>query len=87
MPRTTGRNLPELILPFIDELGGWKINIPNTIKGQQLADNLAAHLTIFADELPNMTTDAVAAQHLSHHVAAALVGVKATEEGGGGDSN
>lgn len=87
MPLTTGRNLPELILPFIDELGGWKIDIPNTINGQQLADNLAAHLTIFAEELPNMTSDAVAAQHLSHHVAAAMMGVKATGKGGSGDSN
>jgi len=69
-------DMPELKVPLIHEgaLGKWKINVPDSVDGPKLKDNLLKHLTM-ADEMkdkwPADVNDAYRA--VSHHVLEALL--------------
>jgi hypothetical protein len=65
--------LPELQVPLIHEMGGWKIDVPDNVTGEQLRDNLLKHLTMADDDKANWPSDVNDAYRaVSHHVLAAI---------------
>lgn len=84
--------LPELKVPLIHELPDmWKIDVPDSVTGQKLYDNLLKHLTMVnehKDQWPSDVNDAYRA--VSHHVLMAILDVdeNATAAGAqiGGDT-
>jgi len=68
-----GHGLPELQIPMIHEMGGWKIDVPDNITGEQLRDNLLKHLTMADDDKANWPSDVNDAYRaVSHHVLASI---------------
>jgi len=70
-------NLPELKVPLIHELPDmWKIDVPDSVTGQKLYDNVLKHLTManeMKDQWPADVNDGYRA--ISHHVLAAVLDV------------
>jgi len=70
-------NLPELKVPLIHELPDmWKIDVPDSVTGQKLYDNLLKHLTMadeHKDQWPADVNDAY--RMVSHHVLMAILDV------------
>ncbi len=68
--------LPALTVKMLHEMpDNWRIDIDDAMTGQQLHDNLLAHLTQFGDDSANWPADKTEAYRLaSHHVLAALAG-------------
>ena len=70
-------NLPELKVPLIHELPDmWKIDVPDSVTGQKLYDNLLKHLTMAdeqKDQWPSDVNDAY--RMVSHHVLMAILDV------------
>jgi hypothetical protein len=71
--------LPELKVPLIHELPDmWKIDVPDSVTGQKLYDNLLKHLTMVneqKDQWPSDVNDAY--RMVSHHV---LLGILDVDE-------
>jgi hypothetical protein len=69
--------LPELKVPLIHELPDmWKIDVPDSVTGQKLYDNLLKHLTMAdeqKDQWPSDVNDAY--RMVSHHVLMAILDV------------
>jgi len=69
--------LPELKVPLIHELPDvWKIDVPDSVTGQKLYDNLLKHLTMAneqKDQWPSDVNDAYRA--VSHHVLMAILDI------------
>jgi len=69
--------LPELKVPLIHELPDlWKIDVPDSVSGQKLYDNLLKHLTMAneqKDQWPADVNDAYRA--VAHHVLMAVLDV------------
>lgn len=72
-------DLPEVRSSLLHEhLVGWKFEVPNTLTGQQLHDNLLKHLTMIADHPEQWPADADTAYGLvTHHVLMAIYNVDA----------
>jgi len=73
----TSHGAPEVTIPFVQESGLWKINIPNTVDGQVLHDNLLAAvkaLNLAAPTWPD--SDVEAAQAVTHSILAAVMNQK-----------
>lgn len=69
--------MPELMVSMIHELpDAWKIDVPDTVDGQKLHDQLLKHLTMFGNDKDKWPADVnEASRMLSHHVLAAVYGV------------
>ena len=69
--------LPEIRTSLLREhLVGWKFEVPNTITGQQLHDNLVKRLTAIADHPDQWPSDVDSAYGLvTHHVLMAIYNV------------
>jgi hypothetical protein len=68
--------LPALHCSLVQELGGWKIDIPNNITGQQLHDNLLKHLNHISDMQAKWPVDENAASlAFAHHILMGVYGV------------
>jgi hypothetical protein len=69
--------LPELKVPLIHELPDlWKIDVPDSVTGQKLYDNLLNHLTMAdqqKDQWPSDVNDAY--RQVAHHVLMAVLDV------------
>src|SRR5436190_14084915 len=68
--------LPQVNVSLVHELLNWKVDVPNTISGQQIHDRLLSHLTYLgdhADQWPSDKKDAAAM--FTHHVAMAVYGL------------
>jgi hypothetical protein len=69
--------LPELKVPLIHELPDvWKIDVPDSVTGQKLYDNLLKHLTMAneqKDKWPSDVNDAY--REVAHHVLMAVLDV------------
>ena len=69
--------LPELKVPLIHELPDvWKIDVPDSVDGKKLYDNLLTHLTMcneHKDKWPSDVNDAYRA--VTHHVLMAILDV------------
>lgn len=67
--------MPALYIPLINEMPGmWKIDVPDSVDGRKLYDNLLTHLTKFGeskDQWPMDVNDAYRAA--SHHVFMAIM--------------
>jgi hypothetical protein len=81
--------LPALNVSFIHELPAWRVDVPNTLTGQQLHDNLLKHLTHVANAQADWPADKnEAALLIAHHVLLGAYGVDVSssgEPGRGGD--
>jgi len=73
----SSHGLPELKVPLIHELPDmWKIDVPDSVTGQKLYDNLLKHLTMAdeqKDQWPSDVNDAY--RMVSHHVLMAILDV------------
>jgi len=73
----SSHGLPELKVPLIHELPDmWKIDVPDSVTGQKLYDNLLKHLTManeHKDQWPSDVNDAY--RMVSHHVLMAILDV------------
>ena len=69
--------MPELMVSMIHELpDAWKIDVPDTVDGQKLHDQLLKHLTMFGNDKDKWPADVnEASRMLSHHVLVAVYGV------------
>lgn len=70
--------LPQLNVSLIHEAGGYRIDVPDTVTGQQFHDKLLAHLTQLgenANQWPAEKKDA--AMMFAHHVLMAAYGLDA----------
>ena len=68
--------LPALNVSLMQELQGWRIDVPNTLTGKQLHDGLLKHLTHVADMQARWPADKnEAAAMVAHHVLLAAYGV------------
>jgi hypothetical protein len=78
--------LPELKVPLIHELPDvWKIDVPDSVTGQKLYDNLLKQLTManeHKDQWPTDINDAYRA--ISHHVLMAVLDVDESTAGAAG---
>jgi hypothetical protein len=79
-------SLPELKVPLIHELPDvFKIDVPDSVTGQKLYDNLLKHLTManeHKDQWPSDINDAYRA--ISHHVLMAVLDVDENATGANG---
>ena len=74
-PKSHG--LPALNVSLMKELGGYRVDVPNTVTGQQLKDNLSKHLDHLiqgADQWPKEAWQAQTA--IAHHILAGVYGVE-----------
>jgi len=84
--------LPELKVPLIHELPDmWKIDVPDSVDGKTLYDNLLNHLTMLDENKDQWPADVNDAYRLvSHHVLMAILNVDKNAPGGaaniGGDT-
>jgi hypothetical protein len=70
------RDLPAVHVSLIQEAGGWKIDLPNNISGQQIHDNLLKRLTQVYDMQAQWPADPNAAElAITHRVMLGLYGV------------
>ena len=68
--------LPALNVSLIDELQGWRVDVPNTLSGQQLHDSLLKHLTHVSQMQAQWPADKnEAALMVAHHVLLGAYGV------------
>ena len=69
--------LPELQVPLIHELPDvWRIDVPDSVTGQKLYDNLLTHLTMANEQKDQWPSDVNEAyRHVSHHVLMAVLDV------------
>ena len=68
---------PALHVSMIREAGGWRVDVPNRLSGQQLHDNLLKHLThvsMHSNQWPDDENQAAAL--IAHHVLMAMNGVE-----------
>jgi hypothetical protein len=65
----------DLVVPFIHEMpDAWKIDVPDSIDGQRLYDNLLKHVTMFDEDRANWPADVNEAYRTaSRHVLAAVM--------------
>jgi hypothetical protein len=79
-------SLPELKVPLIHELPDvWKIDVPDSVTGQKLYDNVLKHLTManeHKDQWPSDINDAY--RMVSHHVLMAVLDVDESAAGAAG---
>jgi hypothetical protein len=70
--------LPAVHVSLMQEAGGWKIDLPNNVTGQQLHDNLLKHLTMINDMQAQWPASPEAAElAFTHHIMMGLYGVDA----------
>jgi hypothetical protein len=75
--------LPAVNVSLMQEAGGWKIDLPNNVSGQQLHDNLLKHMTQASDMQAKWPADANAAElAITHHIMLGLYGVDAEPKEG-----
>jgi hypothetical protein len=71
--------MPNLYIPLINEFpGNWKIDVPDSVDGRKLYDNLLTHLTMLDEnkaQWPADVNDAYRA--VSHHVFMAVMDMPA----------
>jgi hypothetical protein len=68
--------LPAVNVSLVHEAGGWKVDAPNTLTGQQLHDNLLKHMTHVTEMSAQWPADVKQAEMaVSHHILAAVYGV------------
>lgn len=80
--------LPALNVSMVQELQGWRIDVPNTLTGQQLHDSLLKHLTHVSDAKAQWPADrGDAAALVAHHVLLAAYGVDVEPAGDETESN
>jgi len=65
--------LPELTLPFVNENGKWKLDVPDTLDPGTLHGNLTKALTELQDLSKMPATEVDAARHVSHRILAAVM--------------
>jgi len=78
---TGSHGMSGLTASLIHESGGWKFDVPNSLTGQRLYDNLVANLNyvdLHKDQLPSDVNDAY--RMVSHAVTAALYDVRLSNE-------
>jgi hypothetical protein len=69
-------NLPALNLSLVNELGGWKLDIPNTRTGKQIHDDVLTHLTWLGENTSQWPADKTEAYRLvAHHVLMGIYGL------------
>jgi hypothetical protein len=79
--------LPTVNLSLIQELQGYRVDIPNNITGQQLHDSLLKHLTHVSDMQAQWPANEQDAQLLvAHHIALGVYGVDADASRAGADA-
>ena len=73
----SSHGLPELKVPLIHELPDmWKIDVPDSVTGQKLYDNLLKHLTMADEQKDQWPADVNDAYRMvSHHVLMAILDV------------
>jgi len=78
--------LPELKVPLIHELPDvWKIDVPDSVDGKKLYDNLLTHLTMTNEQKDQWPADVNDAYRLvSHHVLTAILDVHEDARGAAG---
>ena len=65
----------DLLVPMIEELVNWRVDVPNRVGGADLRTNLSRHLHQVAAELPALKmNEAEAQRHVTQHVLLALMG-------------
>jgi len=75
-PEARAGKQPALNVSLIQELGGWRIDVPNTTTGQQLHDNLLKHLNHLADMQSQWPVEPEVAELVfARHVLMAVYGV------------
>ena len=73
----TSHGAPALNVSMIREAGGWRVDVPNRLSGQQLHDNLLKHLTHVSMHSNQWPSDEnAAAAMIAHHVLMAVNGVE-----------
>jgi hypothetical protein len=74
---TESHGLPELKVPLIHELPDlWKIDVPDSVTGQKLYDNLLNHLTMADEQKDQWPADVNEAYRtVAHHVLMAVLDV------------
>lgn len=80
-PKSHG--LPALNVSLVSEAQGYRIDVPNTVTGQQLKDNLSKHLDHLIQGKDQWPKDAWQAQMaIAHHVLAGVYGVEGQQSDG-----
>lgn len=75
--------LPAVHVSLIQEATGWKIDLPNSVTGQQLHDNLLKHMDMINDMQAKWPADANAAElAFTHHIMLGLYGADAEPKEG-----
>jgi len=70
--------LPAVHVSLMQEAGGWKIDLPNNVSGQQLHDNLLKHMNMISDHQAQWPASPEAAElAFTHHIMMGLYGVDA----------
>lgn len=77
VPQAHGQ--PELSVLMIHELpDNWRIDLPDTVSGRELHDNLLKHLTYLGENVGKWpASEAEAYRQFTHHVLAAMMGLDA----------
>jgi len=69
--------MPALTVPLIHEAGGWKIDVPDSVDGATLRQNLIDHLTMVKDMKDQWPSDRQEAERaVTHHVLMAVMNQK-----------
>jgi len=74
-----GHGMPDLSLAFVGEGGKWRLDIPDTVDGKKLHDNLLAALTALQDSSTWDADKVTAARGVAHRILAAVM-----DKGGAG---
>ena len=64
--------MPAVSLPFVNENGKWKLDVPDTLDPQTLHTNLTKALTELQDMSKFPETEVAAARHVAHRILAAV---------------
>jgi len=68
-----GHGMPDLSLAFVGEGGKWRLDIPDTVDGKKLHDNLLAALTALQDSSTWDADKVTAARGVAHRILAAVM--------------
>ena len=72
-----GHGLPALTVPLVKDNVAWRIDLPDTVNGQGLKDQVLAHVTMVGDTRAQWPADSLEAKRaVVHHVLAGLLGAR-----------
>jgi len=69
----TSHGLPDLTIPFVEESKKWKIQVPDTLDGAKLHDNLKAALTDIGDKSKWPDSEQEAYRFVTHRIMMAVL--------------